>query len=282
MPIQSSLMPGAHPDGPGTARPDGPGTARPDGPGTARSGAGPVTSPLVWERPPPAERRAPLTQADIVSAAISLADAEGLAALTIRRLAAELGARPMSIYSYARIESKEELFDLMADHVCTEMLVPDLPADWRGALRALAVRIRAVLLAHPWWVELIGHNVLLGPNGTRHREQTLAALSRLRLEPPVRLAIIVAVETYVVGQATFALDEQGSSELPRRSAGPWQEALGHYQQALIATGEFPNLAALGVSQRTSARDRERYFTLGLDWLLDGIAAAVGPQEMSGT
>jgi AcrR family transcriptional regulator len=231
---------------------------------------------LVWDRPPPGQRRAPLSREGIVSAAMALGDAEGLAALTIRRLAADLDARPMSIYSYARITSKEELFDLMTDQVCAEMLVADPPGDWRDALRAIAVRCRDVLLRHPWWVELVGRNVLLGPNGTRYREGTLAAVAGLDADPGTKLAIIVAVETYVVGQSMFAMDEQGSAQVPGRSPQQWRQALGHYQAGLIATGEFPNLAAVGSAQPSSAADRERYFRLGLDWLIAGIAASLGP------
>jgi AcrR family transcriptional regulator len=238
-------------------------------------------SALVWERPPRVERREPLSREAIVSTAIPLADTEGLAALTIRRLAAELGARPMSIYSYAQITSKEELFDLMVDQVCAQMLLPDLPHHWKQALRAIAIRTREVLLAHPWWVELIGHNVLLGPNGTRHREQTLAALSGLQLDPSAKIAIIVAIETYVVGQVSFAMDEQGSSRIPGRSTTQRQEAQGRYQLALIATGEFPNLATISPPQPTSQHDQERYFNLGLDWLLKGIAATVNPRRQRG-
>jgi AcrR family transcriptional regulator len=230
----------------------------------------------VWDRPPP-DRRAPLSREIIVSTAIPLADSEGLAALTVRRLAAELDARPMSVYSYARITSKEELFDLMLDQVCAEMIVADLPTDWQEALRAIAIRLRAVLRRHPWWVELVGHNVLLGPNGTRHREQTLAALSGTRVDPATKLAIIVAVETYVVGQAMFAMDEEGSLRVPGRTAEQWQEAVGHYQATLIASGDFPNLAAIGLAHPSPQQDRERYFLLGLDWLLHGVAATLEPQ-----
>ncbi|QFY10801.1 TetR/AcrR family transcriptional regulator [Nonomuraea phyllanthi] len=245
--------------------------SRPD-PAAPRPDTEEPPSPLVWDRPPPDRRRAPLTREIIVSAAIPIADSEGLAALTVRRLAAELDARPMSVYSYARITSKEELFDLMTDQVCAEMIVDDLPGDWREALRAIAVRVREVLLRHPWWVELIGHNVLIGPNGTRHREQTLAALSGLRLDPSTKLAVIVAVETYVVGQATFVMDEEGSPSVPGRTAE--QEALAQYQASLIATGAFPHLAGIGPVQPIPVRDRERYFLLGLDWLLSGIAVTV--------
>jgi len=240
-----------------------------------RPDAGTAAPGLVWTRPA-AQRRAPLTREAIVAAAIPLADAEGLAAVTVRRLAAELGARPMSIYSYARIESKEELFDLMVDEVCGEMLVAGLPDSWPQALRAAAIRGRAVLLKHPWWIELIGRNVLLGPNGTRYREQKLAAIHPLSADPEIKQAIVLAVETYMVGQVTFALDEQGSPELERRSAAERQEARQQYQQSLIATGEYPHLAGLA-AVTTSAEGRDRLFTLGLDWLLAGIAASLEPR-----
>ncbi len=226
------------------------------------------TPSLVWTRPAPA-RRAALTREAIVAAAIRLADAEGLSAVSVRRLADALAARPMSIYSYARIENKDELFDLMVDEICAELLVPDLPRQWRPALRAVATRMRAVLLRHPWWVELIGRNVLLGPHGTRYREQTLAAIETLDADRETKQAVILTVETYVVGQLTFALDEQGST-----GAGPrGRAALRRYHQELLATGEFPHLASLGPPEPTSAADRERYFTRGLDWLLAGIAAS---------
>jgi AcrR family transcriptional regulator len=227
----------------------------------------PPAPSLVWTRPAPT-RRAALTREEIVAAAIKLADAEGLAGVSVRRLADELDARPMSIYSYARIESKEELFDLMVDEVCAEMLLADLPDDWRPALRAVATQVRAVLLRHPWWVELIGRNVLLGPHGTRYREQTLAAVHTLSADPATRQAVVVTMETYVIGQITFALDEQGSPPDPRR------QAARRYHEELIATGEFPQLSMVGPPGPTTAADRDRYFTQGLDWLLAGIATSL--------
>ncbi|GIH11908.1 TetR/AcrR family transcriptional regulator C-terminal domain-containing protein [Rugosimonospora africana] len=230
---------------------------------------------LVWTRPA-TTRRAALTREAIVAAAIRVADAEGLAAVSVRRLAIELDARPMSIYSYARIESKEELFDLMVDEVCAEMLVPDLPDPWRPALRAVATRTRAALLAHPWWVELIGRNVLLGPHGTRYQEQLLAAVRTLDADPKTKQAVGVTVETYVVGQITFALDEQGSAETEHRSTTRSRQAVSQYQRDLIATGEFPQLSSVGPPEPSSAADRDRYFNLGLDWLLAGIGASLEP------
>lgn len=232
---------------------------------------------LVWTRPAPARRTA-LTREAIVAAAVRLADAEGLGAVTVRRLAVELDARPMSIYSYARIESKEELFDLMVDEVCAEMLIADLPADWRPALRAVATRTRTVLRAHPWWIELIGRNVLLGPNGTRYREQTLAAVRTLGADQETRQAVIVTIDAYVVGQITFALDEQGSAAVAEQSPGRSPDTLRRYHQELLATGEFPQLSSAGPPRPTSAAERDQIFARGLDWLLAGIGAGLEPDR----
>ena len=143
---------------------------------------------MVWTRSH-AQRRAPLTRQAIVTSAVSLADREGLGAVSIRRIAGELGARPMSIYSFAAIETKDELFDLMIDEVSADLLLPTLPQNWREAVLAIALRLRLVLLRHPWWIDLIGRNVLIGPNGIRYREQTLAALGDVQIDDTLKLAV---------------------------------------------------------------------------------------------
>jgi AcrR family transcriptional regulator len=222
----------------------------------------------VWTRPAPARRTA-LTREAIVAAAIRLADAEGLTAVSVRRLADELDARPMSIYSYARIENKDELFDLMVDETCAELLIADLPKQWRPALRAVATRMRTMLLAHPWWAELIGRNVLVGPHGMRYREQTLVAVETLAADQETKQAVVLTVETYVIGQIIFALDEQGTVRTGPRG----RPALRRYLQELLASGDFPHVASLGPPEPTSAADRDRYFALGLEWLLSGVEAS---------
>lgn len=229
---------------------------------------------LVWTRPV-ARRRAPLTREAIVAAAVSLADAEGLESVSIRRIASRLNARPMSVYSFAGIESKEDLFDLMIDDVCAEMLLTEgLPKSWRDALRASAARSRAVLVRHPWWIDLLGRRVLIGPNATRYREQTLAAVAGLPVDQGLRMAAVTAVETYTVGQAAFAVDRRGLSHKSGRPFAQWRAAVEAYQQSLMATGDFPHLARAGSMEPTSPEDLERVFTRGLDWLLGGIAASL--------
>jgi hypothetical protein len=88
--------------------------------------------------------------------------------------------------------------------------------------------------------------------------------------------VVGTVETYVVGQITFALDEQGSAEAEQRSLQRWRPALRQYHQELIATSEFPQLSSVGPPEPTSAADRDRSFALGLDSLLAGIGVSLEP------
>ena len=164
----------------------------------------------VWDRPE-SSRRVALTREAIVGAAIDIADREGLVAVTVRRLAVELNARPMSIYLYARIESKEELYDLLIDEVCGEMLLENLPKSWQQALTTAATAYRAVLLRHPWWIELIGHDVSIGPNGIRYREQMRGAVASLKASDQAKESVVVSVETFMVGHVAFALDERSAA-----------------------------------------------------------------------
>src|SRR4051794_27652562 len=104
--------------------------------------------PPVWSRLPP-ERPPRLTREVIVEAGLRLADAEGLDAVSIRRVAAVLDARPMTLYSH--IDRKEDLLDLMFDRLAGTVLEGEpLPSGWRDALVVIASRKRRVCLAHPW------------------------------------------------------------------------------------------------------------------------------------
>jgi AcrR family transcriptional regulator len=244
------------------------------------SSSSPETGKLVWTRPVK-QRRVPRTREEIVAAAVTLADAEGLDAVSIRRIAAQLKTRPMSVYSFAAIQSKEDLFDLMIDTACAEMLLTEgLPKSWRAALRATAVRTRAVLMRHPWWIDLLGRRVLIGPNATRYREQTLASVAELHAGRGLKMAVVTAVETYVVGQAAFAVDRRCLSHKSDRTYKQWRKAVETYQHALLGTGEFPHLARAGSAELTSPEDVEKVFTLGLDWLLSGIAASLQGRQPS--
>jgi AcrR family transcriptional regulator len=220
-------------------------------------------SDSVFTRPEP-DRRPRLTRAAVVAAAVRLADAEGLAAVSIRRVAAELGVRTMSIYTY--IDRKEDLLDLMVDEVAGEVLIDpaDLPTDWRAAITAVVAREREGARRHPWMVDLLGRLHRIGPNGLRHTEQTLTALSGLGQDPRTTFRLGAAIDQYVLGNmvADAVLTSAGSE--------PSQDRLARLID-IAAAGDFPAVAAIFDG---SAPDTNTY-QLGLDLLLDGIEARYG-------
>ncbi len=224
---------------------------------------------LVWARQPP-PRRQPLTREAIVGAAIAVADADGLEAVSLRRVSAELGARTMSLYSH--IASKQDLLDFMLDEVLGEFLVPGtIPADWRAALRAIARRSRAAGLRHPWLGALIAQRPRLGPNGIRHAEQSLAALAAIEADEQTKRVILTTVDDYTLGRVQR---EIVARELPKRQGvtdAAWRAEAAAYLERVVASGEYPHLAGFGGTSVIAEQDPERTFEAGLDLLIAGIA-----------
>jgi AcrR family transcriptional regulator len=217
----------------------------------------------VWAREKP-RRRPALSRDAIVTAALTIADAEGLAAVSIRRVAADLGVRPMSLYTY--IDRKEDLLVLMMDEVNGEVLFgAALPAGWREGITAIARRTREVLLRHPWMTDISAHNAGLGPNALRHVEESVKALRELGLSPRSTVELISAVDKYVTGHIYF--------EVANHSMAGVAAAHRSYFNALLATGEFPELSRLA-DEALADVGTEDEFERGLSWLLDGVAAGI--------
>ncbi|WP_245814519.1 TetR/AcrR family transcriptional regulator [Cystobacter ferrugineus] len=228
---------------------------------------------LVWERPEPASRPSPgpLSRERIVRAAIALADAEGLASVSLRKVGAALDAGPMRLYGY--LSTKEELLELMVDAVYGEMASEGpLHGDWREALRSMAHRIRRAARVHKWFVELLGGRPHLGPNALAHLEASLAALSDSPGFEDIDavLQAVGTVHAYVIG----AIRSEESELRAERESGmdktQWQSASWGYLQRMIATGRFPTLAKVVRDATHPAFDV--VFDKGLDYVLDGIAA----------
>jgi AcrR family transcriptional regulator len=226
---------------------------------------------LVWERPEPGRRAAPsrLSRALIVATAIALADAEGLPAVSLRRVAAELGAGPMRLYRY--VESKHELLDLMVDAAYGEMDVGPPPGAWRAGLRAVAGSIQAVAVRHPWLVGLLGAHPPYGPNGLRLTEHALAALDGLDLDAATITRSVSAVTAYVIGyvQLEFLPPQVDRSLRP----APSPAEVAGYLHRIAATGDYPTLTR--VFTELGQPDVQAAFAAGLEYVLDGIASRIG-------
>jgi AcrR family transcriptional regulator len=227
-----------------------------------RGQAGDTALP-VWAREK--QRRQPaLSRGAIVATAVTIADAEGLDAVSIRRVATDLGVRPMSLYTY--IDRKEDLLALMRDEVNGEVLIgADLPSGWREAMTAIARRTREAVLRHPWTIDLSVHNAALGPNALRHVEESITALRELRLSPRLTVGVITAVDKYVMGHLSFEIANHSLA-----AAGIVHQP---YFDSLLATGEFPELSRLATEALASAGTEDE-FERGLSWLLDGIATSI--------
>lgn len=176
-------------------------------------------SDLVWDEPA-AEQPPGLTRARIVEAALQLADEDGLDAVSIRRVAARLEARPMSLYTH--IASKDDLIALMFDAVSGELLVPEpLPDDWREALRAIARRSHEAYLAHSWMLHAFGRGPRVGPNQLRRAEQSAQALAALELDPDDAWTALRIVHEWTMGHAlhviTLREDDQLEADLRART-----------------------------------------------------------------
>ncbi|MFE0046378.1 TetR/AcrR family transcriptional regulator [Streptomyces albireticuli] len=227
----------------------------------------------LWERlalPAPAPRST-LTAERIASVAVGIADAEGLDAVTMRRLATELGVAPMAAYRY--VTGKDELLELMVDFVHGELPPPDENADWREAMRTLAGRIRDLTLAHPWLARTSGP--VLTPNLLAVPERALTALDGLGLDADSAMAVFHTVIAYVRGSVGSEIrlarlrEEKGWSD-----GEETREGLAPQMGWLLGTGRYP--AYLRYARESTRKDDPRWqFETGLDCVLDGVAARMG-------
>jgi AcrR family transcriptional regulator len=212
---------------------------------------------LDWSAPA-ADRGRGLTREAIVDAAVAIADRDGLRAVSIRRVAGDLGIRPMSIYTH--VASKDDLVDLMLDAVIAEVLLPEpLPDDWREALRQIAHRSHDAFVAHPWTLEAFGQRPRFGPNTLRHVEQTLAAASRTGLDEETAAIVLSVVDEYTLGHAMRVL------------LVPHEDLLRGMVEQVMRTADpeaFPYLARATAGSVLGAR--EGSFEAGLEALLDGF------------
>ena len=235
----------------------------------------------IWARPEPSGRRAPQSRAHIADAAIAVADAEGIDAVSMRRVARELGLGTMSLYHYVR--GKDELLDLMSDAILGGQLVDDaeLGKGWRAGLRAIAFATRANFERHPWIISAMRPRprAVPGPNSLRHFDQSVGAVAETGLDVQTRMEIVALIDDYVFGfvlRASIAAFEAREEEVEPS----WMQAVFDYMSGELETGAYPNVSALVDANRASGgRDEdlavmtldESRFERGLERLLDGIA-----------
>ncbi|TNM28704.1 TetR/AcrR family transcriptional regulator [Streptomyces sedi] len=192
---------------------------------------------VVWERPERGARgpAAVHSRAELAAVAVTLADRDGLAALSMRRLATALGTGPASLYRY--VAGREDLLDLMTDAVTGEIdLDAPLGGDPVADLTALALRTRAVHLRHPWLSDVPPEPLRLGPRGLDYLEYAIRAMADVELPGRAKTEAVALVNALV---AQFARVEprDGDGGDDRRAA-----RAGYLVRAATA-GNHPHLAA---------------------------------------
>ncbi|AXG79487.1 TetR/AcrR family transcriptional regulator [Streptomyces paludis] len=242
---------------------------------TETTGSGNVerTLELLWgtgERPSRGPKPG-LTLGRIVTAAVALADAEGLEAVSMRRLSTELGTGTMSLYRY--VPGKAELLDLMLNHVRgeTDSTPRDPDAGWRTTVEEMARAMLTLYRRHPWLLSVNQARPVLGPNAMGGMEEMLSGIKGMGLSDPELISVRIMVEGYVSGAArthVHAVEVERKSGMTDREFWQVQEP---YLTKAMNSGVYPVMASLSEDAFGPEFD---HFEFGLQRLLDGLEVLV--------
>ncbi|MFI1916264.1 TetR/AcrR family transcriptional regulator [Nocardia sp. NPDC020380] len=253
--------------------------------GGGRATGGPedasAPGPLIWSLPePPGRPTTTLSRGGILAAAMTIADAEGARALTMRRVATAVGAStPMSLYRY--VGSKDGLVDLMIDAVYGEIPLPErdiagrkTPGHWRTELEQLSLSSWSVIRRHLWFGELIHTRPPFGPNALRYFDFRFALLEGLNLSADDMTMVTGAVDGHLFGAALQLAEEL---RMRARSGLYTEEQLGAAAapvlETLLAGDRYPAFARWLHARTLTGSADPIAWTLAC--LLDGIADRLG-------
>ena len=212
-----------------------------------------------------ASPRLPLTRQRVLAEAVSVADAGGLAGLTIRSLATALGVKPMSLYHH--VAGKDAILDGIVDLVFAEIDLPRPGGDWRAEIGRRSESARRVLGRHPWAIGLLESRTSPGPATLAHLDAVLATLRAGGFSVPMAAHALALLDSYVYG---FALQEANL---------PFDDSDGAVEVALdvmaeVSADQYPHLTELATEHVLQpGYDFGDEFAFGLDLILDGLAQA---------
>lgn len=213
--------------------------------------------PLPEDAPAP---RKPLTRDRVLGAALALADAEGLAKLSMRRLADRLGVEAMSLYHH--VAGKDDLLAGLTDRVIGEIDWTDDPQDWRGSMRARGFAAHRVLMRHGWAPLLIVSGMNVGPNMLRYIDRTLGCLLGAGFDLPTADHAWNTMDACILG---FTLQRLHFPLEPQAYAGAAAEFL-----PMLPPETHPHMHRLTALVASGGHDGVQDLGFGLDLLLDGL------------
>lgn len=218
-----------------------------------------------------------LSRADIVAAAVTVADAEGTDAVSMRRIARDLHVGAMSLYWH--VTSIDELHLLMLQQVQSETEVPPPSGDWRADLRAYSGSVRSALLRHPWASDFLGTGPPTGPADAANADRLLALLDGHGFDLRTSVWAAMTVVTYVQGAALREVQEIRWHQAEAEREAEMSEAelaaeRAEYMRRVAGSGRYPHLARLVEAglDPDEPETRDQRFEFGLSCVLDGIAA----------
>jgi AcrR family transcriptional regulator len=240
------------------------------------SGTGlPVSIEAVWglrERPHKGPKPG-LSLDRIVGAGVRLAAREGIGAVSMGRVAAELGAAPMALYRY--VSAKDELLALMVDAAIGPPPVEHDDGDWRAGLARWAWSLREAYLRHRWTLRIPITGPPVTPNQVAWMEGVLAALAGTGLSEAEKASVLLLLSGFVRNEATLSVDVYAAFEAAGATSQQAMSAYGRLLRTLTDARRFPALHAVlaaGVFDQDDPPDAE--FAFGLERLLDGVEALV--------
>lgn len=232
--------------------------------------------PLLWrdrQQPTPLKRgpKQKVSLEEVVEAGISLADGEGLAAVSMRAVAQRLGVGAMSLYTY--VPGRDDLVVLMVDETLLRTELPPHDDDLRTRLRTVAQVAYAEAVAHPWLMEVDGLRAWVGPGASERYEWQLQAVEGIGLDD-IEMDLTVAL---LAGIATTAARARHAVAAAERRSGQteaqWWYANAEALGEAIGDGEYPLASRVGQAAGElyqAAADPEAQFRFGLEAVIDGL------------
>ncbi|MFG1916620.1 TetR/AcrR family transcriptional regulator C-terminal domain-containing protein [Micromonospora sp. NPDC048898] len=245
-------------------------------PGVGMVVIGPESTPAGRSARGDARRRPArgVTRDQVVRTATGIADAEGLAGLSMRRIATELDVPTMSLYRQVR--GKEQLLLLMADAAFAAQRLPrTFPPGWRAQLELLCRLQWSIYRRHPWLAQVISvTRPLLAPHAVAHTEWALRAVAGHGLDHHTQLHLVATLANHVRGTAVNLQQGAEAEQDTGLTDDEWMVTQAEVLAGLFTAGEFPHLARLSRSEIDLNVDS--LFEFGLQRLLDGVAKLLGP------
>jgi DNA-binding transcriptional regulator YhcF (GntR family) len=233
-------------------------------------------------RPAPAPRVAGRSDADaflqrIVRTATAIADAEGLAAANMRRIATDLDVATMQLYRHVR--GRDHLVVLMADAAFAEYPLPARPpVGWRARLELLCRLQWTMYQRHPWLAQVVSlTRPLLAPNAIAHTEWTMRAVADQRLDASMMLHVAATVASFVRGTATSLEREAEAEQDTGLTDDEWMHTQREALAAALRSGRYPLLAAVSTRDDVDL-NVESLFEFGLQRTLDGLGVLLAERN----